>query len=480
MKGSLLPEIINKSDSGPEILSISQLTGIIKRVLENNFTRVWVEGEVSNFTHYASGHMYFSLKDSNAQIRCVMFSGTNRYLNFRPQNGMHVRVSGAISVYAPQGSYQLIVSEMMPVGVGELHQAFENLKKKLDREGLFESRWKKAIPRFPRRIGVVTSPDGAAICDIVNVISRRYPLVELVLCPARVQGVSAAAEIIRAIRTFQNMPRHQRPDVLIVGRGGGSIEDLWPFNEEAVARAVFHCDIPVISGVGHEVDFTICDFVADLRAPTPSAAAEAAVPDQFEIRKHLDVLSSRLKRYMFSMFETRHLQLDEKAQQKLFRPEWMIRDLQMTMDRISDRLSAVTKEVLYLTSARLTRLRSLMMNVRPDRQVAKLQAGIADMASRIEAGWKSEFQEKRLGLGSLQTRMIRFDLQQYRNRLNLIEARLTGQDPRKILEKGYAICSLPDGRIVTSVLEVDENEAVGIELKDGELECDVRTIRRNK
>ncbi|MBN1880154.1 exodeoxyribonuclease VII large subunit [bacterium] len=462
-----------------DTLTVTELTGRIKRILEKNIGRIWVHGEISNFTHYASGHMYFSLKDASAQIRCVMFSGANRHLHFRPENGAHVRASGTISVYAPQGSYQLIVSEMHPTGMGELHQAFENLKLKLQTEGLFDARWKKPLPKFPKRIGVVTSPDGAAICDIMNVIQRRFPLVELVLCPARVQGLTAASEIIRAIHTFQQLPFGERPDVLIVGRGGGSIEDLWPFNEEPLARAVFQCDIPIISAVGHEIDFTICDFVADLRAPTPSAAAEAAVPDQQEIRQTLKSLSGRLSREILNGIKTRRLELEKKEHHNMFRPEWMIRDLQMSMDRMFDQLTALIKERLYLTSTRLAQMNALLLKMKPDTHLIRLRSEIATLVARLTSAWRADLHQRKSAMNSIQTRISAFNLQPFHRALELSEARLTGHDPRKILQKGYAICTHSDGSIVSSVLETVPKETVGVELKDGSLACEILTIRRN-
>ena len=460
------------------VFSVSELTGIIRRILETHISQVWVEGEVSNFTHYASGHMYFSLKDTSAQIRCVMFSGANRRLGFRPENGMRVRASGTISVYAPQGSYQLVVMEMTPAGIGELHRAFENLKLKLQKEGLFDARWKKPIPVFPSRIGIVTSPDGAAICDIVKVIQKRYPIVDLILCPTRVQGASAAAEIIRSIRTFQSLPTDKKPDVLIVGRGGGSIEDLWPFNEESVARAVFQCDIPVISAVGHEVDFTICDFVADLRAPTPSAAAEAAVPDQQEIRRHLKNMQGRLLREIRSLTRTRRLELDQESHHMFFMPDRMIRDLQLTMDRVTDSLSSAIRNKLYTDSTRLAKIRSMMIQIRPDRQLSNSRADVTARRNGLVAAWREIVLKKRSEVIAMENRITRFDLRSYRQMLELIATRLIGHDPRRILEKGYAICSLPDGSIVSSIADTTTGSNLDVELKDGSLVCRIDGIRR--
>jgi exodeoxyribonuclease VII large subunit len=258
------------------ILTVSELTKEIKQTLEEKFDQVSVEGEISNFKAHISGHWYFSLKDANASISCTMWKGFNNYVFFTPQDGMKVIVNGKITVYPPRGNYQVDVRSMKPGGVGELQAAFEALKQKLSDEGLFKEEFKKPIPTFPKRIGIVTAIDGAAFKDMISVARRRFPLVELVICPTRVQGAGAAEMIVQSIELLN---KHKDIDIIIAGRGGGSIEDLWAFNEEIVARAIFASKIPIISGVGHEIDFTIADFVADLRAPTPSAAMELATPN---------------------------------------------------------------------------------------------------------------------------------------------------------------------------------------------------------
>lgn len=260
-----------------EILSVSEITRDIKQTLEGKFGQVSVQGEISNFKAHVSGHWYFSLKDANASISCTMWKGFNGYVFFTPQDGMKVTVNGKISVYPPRGNYQIDVRSMKPAGVGELQAAFEELKQKLSEEGLFDEEHKRQIPSFPKKIGVVTAIDGAAFRDMISVAERRFPLVELVIAHARVQGSGAAKSIVSAIKALN---RERDIDLIIAGRGGGSIEDLWAFNEEIVARAIFESRVPVISGVGHEVDFTIADFVSDLRAPTPSAAMELATPDK--------------------------------------------------------------------------------------------------------------------------------------------------------------------------------------------------------
>lgn len=268
-----------------EILSVSDITNFIKQTLENEFSDINVVGEISNFKAHVSGHWYFTLKDNSAQISCTMWKGLNTYVTFTPQDGMKIIVSGRITVYPPRGNYQIDVRSMKVAGIGELQAAFEKLKQKLSAEGLFDQKFKKEIPRFPQKIGIVTAIDGAAFQDIISIASRRFPLVELVICPAKVQGEGAASDIVNSI---QMLNKNSDVDVIIVGRGGGSLEDLWAFNEEIVARAIFESKIPIISAVGHEIDFTIADFVADLRAPTPSAAVELATPDQNEIFEYLN------------------------------------------------------------------------------------------------------------------------------------------------------------------------------------------------
>ncbi len=269
----------------PETLTVTELTGKIKQTIEENFSEVSVVGELSNFKAHVSGHWYFTLKDSAAQISCTMWKGMNSYVFFTPKDGMKIIATGRLTVYPPRGSYQIEVRSMKPAGVGELQKAFEELKRKLYEEGLFDESHKKKIPVFPQKIGIVTAIDGAALQDMINIAKRRYPLVELMVVPTKVQGEGSAREIVEGIKLLN---KRKEVDVIIVGRGGGSLEDLWSFNEEIVARAIYNSVIPVISGVGHEVDFTIADFVSDLRAPTPSAAMEIATPEKSEITGFLN------------------------------------------------------------------------------------------------------------------------------------------------------------------------------------------------
>lgn len=291
------------------VITVSQLNNYMKRYIDNNvhLAKLWVKGELSNFKRHYTGHIYMTLKDEGSAIRAVMFKGNALSLKFLPDNGMKVIACGRVSVYERDGQYQLYVESMVPDGVGELHIAYEQLKKRLEAEGLFSPDAKKAIPQYPHAIGVVTSPTGAAIRDIINILSRRYQAADIYLYPALVQGEGAAESIVKGLAFFN---REKNVDVIIVGRGGGSIEDLWAFNEEIVARAIYQSNIPVISAVGHETDFTIADFVADLRAPTPSAAAELAVPSALELKNSLAVSQARLSVLLTRLYEMKKQKLE--------------------------------------------------------------------------------------------------------------------------------------------------------------------------
>ncbi len=299
-----------------EILTVSEITKQIKQVVEENFTGLKIIGEISNFKAHVSGHWYFTLKDGDAAINCTMWRGVNNYVFFTPQNGMKVIVTGRITIYPPRGSYQLDVRSMQPAGVGELQKAFEELKRKLQAEGLFDEEIKKEIPAFPQTIGIVTGKNTAALKDMLSVAERRYPLVKILIAPAKVQGEGAAEEIVNSI---ENLNKHKKVDIIIVSRGGGSLEDLWPFNEEIVARAIHKSKIPVISGVGHEVDFTIADFVADLRAPTPSAAMELATPNKDEIFGFISDFSYNTKNKIYNLIENLRSEVEQRLESYGFR-----------------------------------------------------------------------------------------------------------------------------------------------------------------
>jgi exodeoxyribonuclease VII large subunit len=346
-----------------KIYKVSEITRQLRTVLEDSFPEVWVEGEISNFKEHTSGHLYFSLKDDASELKCVMFRGDAGALSFAPTDGMKVKAYGRITVYEKRGYYQLQVLFLLPGGVGELAIAFEMLKKKLLAEGLFAEEHKKSLPEYPMRIGVVTAPTGAVIRDIINILGRRWPVLTLVLRPARVQGDGAAETIAQAI---DDLNEYGEVDVIIVGRGGGSAEDLWPFNEEIVARAIYRSAIPVISAVGHEVDYTIADFVADVRAPTPSAAAEIVAPDRDEVISRLENSRERALRAAAEQVSTLKLRLKRAvASYGLRRPQDLIAERWQNLDDLERRRSVAVSHRLEMMSERLAALEKRSSNASP-------------------------------------------------------------------------------------------------------------------
>ena len=345
-------------DFEQQVFSVTTLTQAIKQTLEDGFFTIWVEGEISNLATPRSGHVYFTLKDEAAQLRAVIFKSAARLVRFELENGMQVLLRGSLSVYEARGEYQLIVSRAEPRGAGALQAAFEQLKRRLEAEGLFDPAHKRPIPLLPKKIGVVTSPTGAAIRDILNIVNRRFANVHVLIAPARVQGADAPAEIVRAIEMLNRLPD---VDALIVGRGGGSLEDLWAFNEESVARAIFASRIPVISAVGHEIDFTIADFVADLRAPTPSAAAELVVRNKADLAQTLDAQHARLKQAMRHLLD-RSRAAAAHAARRLSDPRRRLNELQQRVDDLAQRLARTMRHALERKQAQR------------DTQIAKLDA----------------------------------------------------------------------------------------------------------
>lgn len=350
-----------------KVYTVTELNRLIKGVLDRAVGEVWISGEVSRPTYHSSGHVYFSLKDESSQLRAVCFRREASRLKFELEQGMEVLAFGKIGVYEPRGEYQIVVREMEPKGVGSLQLAFEQLKKKLAEEGLFDHEHKKELPFFPRLIGVVTSPTGAAIRDVLNVINRRFPNVRVVLYPVKVQGDGAAEEIAQAVMDFSSSRVPVVPDVLIVGRGGGSIEDLWPFNEEVVARAVFECPIPVVSAVGHEIDFSICDFVADVRAATPSAAAEIVVPRYVDLdailknnyRRASLALKTRLKNLKMEVLKVRDNYVFRNPLEMVRQKSQAADDLGRTLTLSIKGLVALTRERLKAASGKIESLSPL-------------------------------------------------------------------------------------------------------------------------
>ena len=320
------------------VITVSQLNNYMKRFVDSNvhLSKLWVKGEISNYKKHYTGHIYMTLKDETSVVKAVMFKGSASSLMFEPDNGMKVIACGKVAVFERDGQYQLYVESMVPDGVGELHIAYEQLKEKLEQKGYFDEAHKKPIPKFPSSIGVITSPTGAAIRDILNVLTRRYPVANIYIYPAQVQGVGASATVADGIKMFNSL---KNVDVIIAGRGGGSIEDLWAFNEENVADAIYNSDIPIISAVGHETDFTIADFVADLRAPTPSAGAELAVPDLLEVKNKLATTKSRLSVLLTNAYKFKRKELDNIMSRKVFEtPEYIIEDKKIHLDNLTEKM----------------------------------------------------------------------------------------------------------------------------------------------
>jgi exodeoxyribonuclease VII large subunit len=441
------------------IYTVSGLNAQVKDLLELSFPPLWVEGEVSNFTAPASGHWYLSLKDEQAQVRCAMFRNRNQAVAFRPQNGLQVLVRARVSLYAPRGEFQLILEHMEPAGEGALRRAFEQLKQKLQAEGLFDPARKKPLPALPQRIGVITSPTGAAIRDILNVLRRRYPLGKVVLYPVPVQGAEAAPSIVRALRTAAE---RGECDVLILARGGGSLEDLWAFNEEAVARAIAACPLPVVSGVGHEIDFTIADFVADLRAPTPSAAAELVSPDAEEWRLRV----ARLERQLLQAQQRRLAQLGQQREYLLRRlaqlhPGRRLEQLMQRLDEFELRLVRAARVTLQHQHAQLNLLRTRLRGANPQLRILALRQVQQQLESRLRQAATRLLERKQYALA-------------------LLGGALDRLSPLKTLERGYAIASLSDGRVLTDAASVQRGDRLAVTLRHGALDCEVTATRPEK
>lgn len=434
-------------------LSVTQLVRRMKNLLEVELGEQWVEGEVSNLRRQASGHWYFSLKDERAQISCAMFGARRRPGAEVIADGAKVRVFAEPSIYEARGQLQVIVTKVELAGVGELQARFEALKRKLEAEGLFAAERKRAIPGFPAVVGIVTSGSGAAIRDILNVLERRAPWVRPVLLPVQVQGKGAERGIAAAIRRLGEPERHGLPrcEVLIVGRGGGSLEDLWNFNEEVVARAIAACPIPVIAAVGHEIDFTIADFVADLRAPTPSAAAELAVPDGSELRQRLAALRRRMDRRSGERLERLAMVLGHARRGVLARGgERLLREPAMRLDALRGRLDAALRADGKQRSQRLGELGRRLEALRPERQLAQRQEGLDALRARLDrrvAAVLGERHERLKGLGGL----------------------LRALGPQSAFERGFSIALDATGRVIRSTADVAAGERIVTRVGDGRI-----------
>ncbi len=380
---------VTKENLEPQILSVSDVNRAIKSTLEGQFKLIWLKGEISNFKPHTSGHFYFSLKDSKAQISAIMFRGFNQSLKFKPRDGMEVIVRGKITVYEPRGNYQIFCEQMDPVGAGALQLAFEQLKKKLELEGLFDKARKRPLPAMPKHVAVVTSPTGAAIRDILNILSRRFKGLRVTVVPTVVQGDAAAPSIVKAIELAQKMID---VDVMIVGRGGGSIEDMWCFNDERVARAISACRVPVISAVGHEIDFTIADFVADLRAPTPSAAAELVCRNAAEICERIVVLDKRLAKGLFHCIQLLKHRLVGHAK-RLVDPKRRLQDLSQRCDELSQRLEAGIARYFEGVEQHLNLLKAQLVS--PEELILRRHQHIDILRTKLEANWQRNLEIKR-------------------------------------------------------------------------------------
>jgi exodeoxyribonuclease VII large subunit len=414
-----------------KIYSVSQLSLEIREMLERRFIDVWVEGELSNFKTSTAGHLYFTLKDSKAQLSAVCFRNAARLLRFRPENGKLFRARGRVSTYESRGEYQMIVEVLEPAGLGALQLAFEQLKEKLEKEGLFKPERKRPIPAFPRKIGIVTSPKSAALRDILTVLKRRHNAIDVLIFPAEVQGTDASIQVMEGIDFFS---RSSDVDVIIVARGGGSMEDLWPFNEERVARAIVRSTKPVISAVGHEVDFTISDFVADLRAPTPSAGAEIVVKSKGEIVDRVRQLETRLDSLMrYRLSSLRNFLSSKVGTRGFVVAERRIREMTQRVDDLTFRLE----------------------------QVGRSGAFIRTRAHRVEIG------ERRLAAA------IQQSLKKWHQSFARTAHTLDALSPLAVLERGYAICLTPEGKVVRSAEEVEVNSDVKVRLHEGSITAKV-------
>lgn len=435
------------------VYSVSELTGQIRDILERTFRDLWVQGEVSNFRVSPYGHYYFTLKDQAAQLRCFCNKKDMKSYKFRPEDGLQITARGAIGVYEPRGEYQFVVSYLEPAGYGALQVAFEQLKERLRQEGLFEATRKRPLPLLPRRIGLITSPRGAAIADMIRILQRRFEGLHLILYPVRVQGEGAAEEIVEAVEYFNRV--EEPPDVLIVARGGGSLEDLWAFNEEPVARALAASKIPVISAVGHETDFTIADFVADVRAPTPSAAAEMVVARKEEFAAGIATLQGKLTRdIQYQILHARQRLTELLAHRGFRRLQAFLHEQVQRADELHTRL--------------VQALRDRVAQARAELAVERSRLGAFDLRGRVRV--------ETLRLAEQYRQLVeraRTSLRRAAHRLEVLTGQLGQLGPLAILERGYAIVFDAEGKIVKSAAAVKVGEAIDVQLHRGRLRAQV-------
>jgi exodeoxyribonuclease VII large subunit len=430
------------------VWSVSELSRRLAATLEERFPTVWVEGEISNFKVYGSGHAYFTLKDEGAQLRAVLFRNRVRRIRFEPADGLHVLAFGAIEIYAQRGEYQLVVELLEPRGLGALQLAFEQLKERLGRDGLFDPARKRALPRFPRKIGIVTSPSGAALHDMLRVIGRRFGEIHVVVAPARVQGEGAAAEVAQGIRELNALGG---VDVIIVGRGGGSLEDLWAFNDEMLARTIVASKIPVISAVGHEVDYTIADFVADVRAATPSQAAELVVREKQAVAESVGALQRRLVRAMSRRLEAQRDRLEAVRERRVLTdPHRPLRELTRRLDEAAARLLRGARSSLRHAAHRVELATRDLKARNPVARTRQDRRRLDDLAGRLD-------------------RALTRGLDRRRHRLVGVAGRLDSLSPLAVLGRGYSLTLTASGQIVRSVRQVAVGDEVGVMLHEGSL-----------
>lgn len=439
-------------------LTVTALTKYLKRKIEmdRHLTNVWLKGEISNFNHHSRGHMYFTLKDEATRIQSVMFAGNNRTLTFDPENGMNVLVKGQVSIFERYGQYQLYVHQMEPDGLGSLFAAFEQLKKKLDQAGYFSPVHKKTIPTYPNHIGVVTSPTGAAIRDILSTLKRRYPFMKVTIFPVIVQGEQAAPSIVRGIEQA-----HEKEDIdtIIVGRGGGSLEDLWAFNEEIVAKAIFNASIPIISAVGHETDHTISDFVADLRAPTPTSAAELAVPNYIEVRQQVQQYADRLKRAVDVNIQHKQNSLRQLDRSYLFRfPDQLTRQKEQQLDHMEVKLDHASRSVIDINKQLFTRILQQFNQVHPTFQLQEYMLQFNQVAKELETSMEQYTANKQ----QLFTTLL--------DKLMLL-------NPLEVMKRGFAIPYDANDNFITSVQQVRLSDDIYVNVQDGTLHCAVKHVK---
>jgi exodeoxyribonuclease VII large subunit len=433
--------------------TVSELTAKIRDLLAKNFTDITVQGEISNCREAQSGHIYFTLKDDRAQVRCVFFKQQQRGIKFRPEDGLQMTVRGSLSVYETRGEYQIYVESLEPIGLGALQLAFEQLKKRLEAEGLFDPAHKKPLPLLPSRIGIVTSPRGAAVRDVVRILTRRFPNVHLTVYPVRVQGEGSAGEIVKAVKFFN---AKKMVDVLILARGGGSLEDLWAFNEEIVARAIFASEIPIISGIGHETDFTIADFVADVRASTPSAAAELVVQTRAEFDKHIVELRETLAGLVrYRLLELSRRVHELSARRGFRRPLDLLRQQRQRADEMTSRLALGLRARLAQSRKRFT--------------AAHLRIASFDFRVKISA-FRLRLEKRTADLGIRAERLLRAK----RDRLEKLSLQLQERSPLRVLERGYAIATDAAGNLLRDAAQVVLGDTVAIQLRRGHLTTEVR------